>query len=210
MFLGIALDEPLIDVAADEQEGLLLQITGLCDTFFLHVFKCLLTLLVDFCLGLRRCGDSPHLVEGVHVERQVVEAALIVGYRTVGIAVEWHYRVHEVPHFLVGGMEDMGTVLMHVDAFHVLAVNIATQMSPLVDDETTLTGLLCPVGKRSPEQPGPNNKIIVCHFHIQYFVRRDVHIWRLPHHLINTSAHSAHSCPFMIKKQYNIFCFFQK
>ena len=76
------------------------------------------------CL-LRSC-HAPHLIEGVHIERQVVELALVVGYRRVGVSVELHDGVDEVPYLFVGGMEDMCTILMHVDALYILTIDVAT------------------------------------------------------------------------------------
>ena len=79
-------------------------------------------------------GYSPHLIEGVHVEGQVVELALVVGHGGVGVAVELDDGVNEVPHLLVGGVEDMGSVFVDVNAFDILAIDIAAQVGAFVND----------------------------------------------------------------------------
>ena len=84
------------------------------------------------CLGCLGGGDSPHLVEGVHVERQVVELSLVVGYGGVGVAVEFHEGVHEVPYFAVVGVEDVGSVLVDVDAADVFAPEVPACVAALV------------------------------------------------------------------------------
>ena len=63
---------------------------------------------------------------GVHIERQIIELALIVSYWRVGIAVKLYNRVHEIPHFLIGGMEDVCAILMHINAFDLLTIDVAT------------------------------------------------------------------------------------
>lgn len=40
--------------------------------------------------------------------------------------------IDKLPHPLVGSVEDMWTIPMHIDAFHPLTIHIATQMGTLV------------------------------------------------------------------------------
>ena len=79
----------------------------------------------DLGLGLGGGHNAPHLVEGVHVEGQVVDLAVVVGHRAVGVAVELCKLVHILPHSLVVGVEDMGTVAVDIDALHALGVDVA-------------------------------------------------------------------------------------
>ena len=105
-------------------------------------------------MRLLGCGDAPHLVEGVHVEGQVVELALVVGHGGVGVAVKLNDGVHEVPHLLVGGVEDMGTILVDVDTFDILAIDIATQVGAFVYDEAGFACLTGFVGEGGAEEAG--------------------------------------------------------
>lgn len=129
-------------------------------------------MLCEFCIKfgfllvyLRLCllggGDAPHLVEGVHVEGEVVEAAFVVGDGGVGVAVELYDGVDEVPHLFVGGMEDMCAILMDVDALDVLAIDVAAQVWAFVDDEARLALLAGEVGERGSEEPGAHDEIVV-------------------------------------------------
>lgn len=86
---GVTFHEPFVDVDADQRDGLFFEVPGLRNA-------CFVTLTVDHlrCLGGR--GNAPHGVKSVHVERQVVELALVVGHRGVDVVVEFDEAVHEL------------------------------------------------------------------------------------------------------------------
>ena len=86
---------------------------------------------------------------------------MIVGKGTVGISVEGNDRVYEVPNGLVVGMEDVGTILMDVDAFDILAIDIAAQVWTFVYDEAFLALFPGLVSESGAKQAGTNNEIIV-------------------------------------------------
>lgn len=73
LLLRVALDELRVDVRANERDGLLLEVLRLALDG--------LALLRDDGLGLRWRHDVPEFAERVHVERQVVEMALIIRHR---------------------------------------------------------------------------------------------------------------------------------
>ena len=75
--------------------------------------------------SLLRRNHAPHLIKGIHVERQRVKLALVVGYRRVRKAVELGKLGDIIPDLFVVGMEDMCAVLMDVNALNVLGINIA-------------------------------------------------------------------------------------
>ena len=129
-----------------------------------ELLKCFRLLLLDFSFRLIRSQHAPHLVERIHVEWQVILLALIVSNRRIRITVKLHNGVHKVPHLLIGCMEDMCPILMHIDTLNVLTIDVAAQMRTLVYHQTLLTHLLCPIGKRSAEQSGTHYQIIVFHF----------------------------------------------
>ena len=64
-------------------------------------------------------------------------------------------------------MEDMGAVLMHPDARHRLAVDVAGDVIPLVDHQAGLAAPGRLVGKHRPEQPRAHDQIIVPLAHIR-------------------------------------------
>ena len=161
LLLGVALDEALVDVAADEREGLLLEVARLGGSLGAHLGQGLGALLLDLGGGLLGCYHAPHLVERVHVERQVVEPSLVVGHGRVGVTVEGHDAVDEVPHALVGGVEDVGAILVDVDAFHILAIDIAAEVWALVDDKAAGTSLMGEVGEGGTEEAGAHDEVIV-------------------------------------------------
>ena len=162
MLFGIFLDELFEDILADQRERLLLEVLGFASVQSCHCFG---LLFLEFGHCFCRCGDTPHLIEGVHVERKIVEFSPIVGYRTVGISVELDDGIHKVPHLLVGGMEDVCTILVHIDSLDVFAINIASHMRALVNDQTFLACLSGEMGKCGTVEAGTDNEEIVL-FHI--------------------------------------------
>ena len=86
---------------------------------------------------------------------------MVVGHRTVGVAVELCKLVHILPHGLVVGVEDMRAVAVHIDALHILGVDVARDMIALIDDQTLFACLFGLVGKHGTEQTGTNDKIII-------------------------------------------------
>ena len=161
LLLGISFDEPFVNVASDEGECLLFQVAWLGDACRFHGFQCLLALLFYLGHGGLRSGDTPHLVEGVHVEGQVVEFPLVVGYRRVGVSVERGDGVDEVPHFLVGGVEDVGAINVYVDSFHFFAIHIATQVWTLVNHKAFLAFLVGEVGESGSEETRTHDEVVV-------------------------------------------------
>lgn len=108
--------------------------------FVLHsqLFTISSFLLIYLRLCLLRSGYAPHLVEGVHVERQVIELALVISHWRIGITIELYDGVDELPHLLVRGMEDVCAILMHIDALDALTIDVATQVSTLVYHQALL------------------------------------------------------------------------
>jgi hypothetical protein len=178
LLLGVALDEDFVNILTNEQLGLLLQITGLGDTIGLHALKGFLTLFGNLSLGLSRGQDAPHLIEGVHIEGQVILLAFVIGYRGIGITVELDNGIGKVPDLLVGGMEDMGAILMDIDTLDVLTIDITTQMVALVDDQTLLAVKTGHAGKSGTIDAGSNNQIVVTFLHIHtIFLQKYNKIW---------------------------------
>ena len=84
-----------------------------------------------------------------------------MGDRAVGVAVELRELVDVLPHSLVVGVEDVGAVAVDVDALHLFGVDVACDMTALVDDEAALAGFLGLMGKYRAVQASANDKIIV-------------------------------------------------
>ena len=116
LLLGVALDQLLVNIAADQQQGLLLKVARLAHAFCLHRRHSLCPLLLNPGPGLVRSNDPPHLGEGVHVERQVVQPALVESHRSIDETPEGDNRIDEIPDFAVGGVEYVGAVAVHIDA----------------------------------------------------------------------------------------------
>ncbi len=118
-------------------------------------------LLFDLGLGFGRGHHTPHLIEGVHVEGQIVDLAMVVGHRAVGVAVELCKLVHILPHSLVVGVEDMCTVAVDIDALHRLRVDIACNVAALIDHKALLACLFCFLGKHRTIKACTYDQVIV-------------------------------------------------
>ena len=103
-------------------------------------------------------------MEGVHVERQIVELSVVVGDRGVGVAVKGYDAVHEIPDFLVGGVEDVRAVLVYVDPLDILAINVAAQVRAFVNHKTAFARFLGDVREGRTKEAGANDKeLIIIH-----------------------------------------------
>lgn len=137
-------------------------------------------LLVELCGGFLRSPHAPHLVERVHVERQAVEPSLVVGDRGVGVAVELHERVHEVPDLPVGGVEDVRPVAVDVDSLDAFAPDVAAEMGPPVNHEATLAAPFGETGECGSEEAGTDYQIIILGHSSFLFCRLSVSVNVLP------------------------------
>ena len=128
LFFSIVFDEDVVDVSSDQTDSLFLEVAGIGD-------PCLFALLFDDLHCLLRSRDVPHGVKGVHIERQVVERTLVVGYRTVGIAIEGRKTRNVIPNLFVVGVKDMGSVNMDVDILDLLGVDVSGDMRTSLDHQ---------------------------------------------------------------------------
>ena len=58
-------------------------------------------------------------------------------------------------------MENMGAVLMDLDALYFLTIQVSSRMGTLVQDQSTFPGLLHLVGNHGSAKTGPNYQVIV-------------------------------------------------
>lgn len=166
LLLGIAFNKDLVDVLTYQQLGLFLQIAGLRHAIGLHFLESLLTLFIDLGSGLLWCQNTPHLIEGVHIEGQVILPTLVIGDRRIGVAIELDNRIHKIPNLFIRGMEDMGTIFMDIDALDVLAIDIAAKMRTLVDDKAALPPAMSHTGESGTIDASSNNQMVVRFIHL--------------------------------------------
>ena len=143
LLLRVALDELRVDIRTDERDGLFLEVLRLAFDR--------LALFCDDCLRLRRRHDVPELAERIHVERQIVEMALIVRHRRVDEIVKGDELVDIRPDILIARVEDVCTIFVDVDAILLLAVDIAADMIASTD----LPACFASCAKTAPKRPLP-------------------------------------------------------
>ena len=124
------------------------QIAGFLDAGAKHGSLGIRPLLFDFGPRLLRSRNTPHLVEGVHIEGKVVQFPLVIGDGRIRVPVERNEGIHEIPDLFVGRMENMGPICVDMDSFDFPAVQIAAQLGTLVDDKAALPLLLRKMGER--------------------------------------------------------------
>ncbi len=158
LLFRVALDKLLEHVLADKGKGLFLEVGGLAFADLLGGFG---LLALDDLLGFRRGLDAPHLREGVHVERQVVQLVLVAGNGAVHVVVELGELVDVVPHRAQRGMEDVRAVLVHVDAVDLFGVDIAGDMIAAVDYQAGFAQLGGLVRENGAGDAGADDKVVV-------------------------------------------------
>lgn len=146
----------MVDVVPHQLQGLLLQVLGLLDGVAGR-------LPLDFRLSLGGGLDVPQFGEGVHVEGKVIQLVVVDGHGGVDKVVKPDKPVHILPHALIGGVEDVGPVPVHLDALHHLTVGIARDVGPPVNDQAPLSHGGHLLGKSRAVKARPHNQIIVFH-----------------------------------------------
>ena len=58
-------------------------------------------------------------------------------------------------------MEDMRAVLVHMNPLNILAIDVAAQMRPFVDNQTTAACLPSLISKSAAEKASTNNQIVI-------------------------------------------------
>ena len=101
------------------------------------------------------------LLEGVHIEGQIVDLAVIVGNGTVGVAVALRKLVHILPHCLAAGVEDVGTIAVDLNALYFLGVDIPGNVAALINHKACFARLFCLLGKHRTVKACAYDEIIV-------------------------------------------------
>ena len=164
LLLRITFDERLVDILTNQADGLFFQILWI---FYMILF------LLFFNLGFRLFWSlhTPHLIESVHIEGQIIEFAFVVGHRRVCVTIELHKTIHEVPDLLVAGVKDMRTILMHINALHILRIDISTDMVTLVNQKNGIALLLQQIGRDCAKETCTDNQKIIFLPHIYHYLR---------------------------------------
>ena len=138
LLAGVVLDERLIQGAADELDALVVQVGRIGAGQ-------LARLLFNQGLGFgRRVMRVEELVDGAEVDGQRVDLAVMRGVHAVHVVREARETVHVIPHALVGGVEQVGAVLVDLRAgllVHI-RVGVATDVIADVDDVHAGTRML--------------------------------------------------------------------
>ena len=170
LLLRVFLYELLVYIASHQCQCLFLKV-GRLTVFFAAVRRRhrkplhgLRPLFLYLRFRLLRRRYAPHLVEGVHVERQVVQLPVVVRHGTIGEPVELHNGIDELPHLFVGGMEDVRAIFVHVDALCVLAEQVAAELPTLVNHQAPFAAPHSEISERRAIQPRANDEIVVFHF----------------------------------------------
>ena len=122
------LNEGLIQGATNQRDALVVEV--------LRVGTSQLASLLSnqrLCL-CRRVSGVEELVDGTEVNRHGVHDAIVVGVHTVHVVREVGKAVHVLPHALVGGVEQVGAVAVHLDAglLFLLAVCVTANVGATV------------------------------------------------------------------------------
>ena len=169
LLLRVAPDQFLIDICSDEADRLLLQIFRVRDPR-------LPALPADFFLRFLRRHDTPHFIEGIHIEGQRIQLTVVIRYGGIGEAVEIRKLSYIIPDAGIAGMKNMSAIPMHMYPFDFFCIDIACHLRPAVNHQHALACLMRPLCKYSAEKPGANDQIIILfHYSLRFpdLIRRD-------------------------------------
>ena len=147
LLLGIALNQFLVDIAPYKGQGLLFQVARHLACYFSPLF---------FNFGGRFFWrhHTPELVEGVHIEGQVVDFPMIISDWGIDILVEFRKLVDVIPNGLVVSMENVGAKFMDLNARDFFRIDIARHVVALLNNQDALAFFGNFVGKGSAKEAG--------------------------------------------------------
>ena len=122
-------------------------------------------LLLQFPPRLLRRGRPPHLAERVQVEGQAVNPPPVVRLHVQTETVEAHEAAGQPPHPLVRRVEDVRTVLVHVDALYQAVMHAPARVRTPVYHQATLPRLPGMPREGRPEQARTHYQVIVVFLH---------------------------------------------
>ncbi len=88
---------------------------------------------------------------------------MIAGDGAVLVVVEGRELIDVAPHCLIGGVEDVRPIGVHIDAIQTLAVDVPTCVAPALYDKYPLLLFDSLVGEDCAKQSRSDNEIIVLH-----------------------------------------------
>ena len=100
-------------------------------------------------------------MEGVHVERQSIQFALVVCHRGIGKAVELRKAAGISPDGGVICMKDVRTVPVYLDARSLFGIGIARDVPTSVDHKAAFAGFAQLLRHNCTIQPGANDQVVV-------------------------------------------------
>ena len=172
LLAGITLYQFLIHVLSNQCQRLLLQILRMR-----NVHSC--NLLFNLRLGFCRCPYTPQLMEGIHIKGHVVKLIFINRNGRIHKVIKLRKLVDVVPYVFSGGMENVSSVFVYIDALHFLRINITANMAALVNHQTGFSLFFRLMGKYCAKQTCAYNEIIVF-FHalrplfIPYYMSKNI------------------------------------
>ena len=118
-------------------------------------------LLFNLCLCFLRSYHTPEFVECVHVKRHIVNLTFVVRYRWICITIKFCKTIYIIPYGLIGCVENMRTILMNIDIFYLIGIDISCNMISFVNHQTCFSGFFCFVCKYSTKQSCSYDQIVI-------------------------------------------------
>ncbi len=161
---GVVLDERLVQRAADQRDGLLLEVLGVGGLDLGGLFADQLARLIR---GEVLAEELRHQAEA---HRELVGLPVVHREDAVLVAGEVGELPHVVPHLLIGGVEQVRAVLVHLDAGLRLGlgVRVAADVRAPLEDEDALVQLgRHALGNRQTEESGTDDEEVKTSGHRQ-------------------------------------------
>lgn len=150
-----------INIYSDQRNCLFFKVAWLKYSITCHSFACKFSLRFNFSYRFSRSDYTPHLIERVHVERQIIKLAFEISQRAIRIPIELDKRIDEVPYRFIVGVEYMRAVFMDIYIMNILTVNIPAKMRTLVYDKTFFPMSSCEISECRSKKSRSDYQIII-------------------------------------------------
>ncbi len=128
LFFCIALDQFFINISSYQRNCLFLQILWFCD---------FLLLLCSSIFAAASSGvTTPHILLNVYILKgKTIKFTFIICYRRICKTVKLCKLCNIIPYFFIICMENMCTILMHINSLYIFCINISCNIRSFINDK---------------------------------------------------------------------------
>lgn len=93
---------------------------------------------------------------------------MIISYRRIRESIEFCELIYIIPYYSIVSMKNMGTIFVHMNAFHIFGIYITGNMRSFIYYKNGFPCFYCFMGKDSSKKSCTNYQIIIFHSYLPF------------------------------------------